>query len=765
MEPKAHHSSHLHVTGTATFIDDIIQPANALQGYVVTSEIAYGQIKSIDIQEALKTQGVVSILSFKDIPGINQMGPLRDDEPILAESTIEFYGQALFLIAATSIDIALKAAQIIKIETEPLPPILTIEEAMDKGWQMHPTLTIERGNITKAFSESDFCIEDELTSGGQEHWYLETQIAAAIPFEDNTFKVYSSTQHPAETQTLIAQALGLNRNAIVVETNRLGGGFGGKETQANMVAIWASLLANATRQPVKIRLNRIQDQSITGKRHPFKIKFKVGFNNQGIIHAYHVHFHANAGYSLDLTLPVLARARTHAENAYFIPNIKIESTPWKTNLPSNTAFRGFGAPQAIYAIEYVIELIAKQLKIDPAEVRFRNFYKELTNNVTPYGQMVENNQLQNIYKQLIAKSGYSTRCKEIDIFNSNNEYKKRGVATVPVKFGISFNTPFLNQAGALVNIYTDGSVLINHGGIEMGQGIHSKIAIVASKELGIPINKIKISSTTTATIPNTSATAASSGTDLNGMATYKALQIIKRRLGEYLNKKWDLNLKDEKFADYFIYNDRSVSDPRNTVNTISFSELVKEAYLSCISLSAQGYYVTPGLHFDREKQQGHPFHYFTCGMSVSEVEVDLLTGNIEIIRTDILHDAGNSIHPEIDKGQIAGAFIQGSGWCTTEELKWNDFGKLLTNSPDTYKIPGVRNIPETLNIALLTDSPNPQTIHNSKAIGEPPFIYGLSVFFAVNNAINSINASYNDKLLMIPATNEKILQVIVQLIK
>lgn len=754
MNKTVHESGQLHVTGHAKYIDDINVPANTLTGYVVTSKVAAGVLTSFNTHKALAIPGVHAVLAYTDIPGHNQMGAIVKDEPILVGHEIQFIGQALFLIAANSEQLAKQAEKALDIVVEEKEPVLTIQAAQKKDLKIAPTLTMERGNPEKAFKQCAHVLEDTITSGAQEHWYLETQVALAIPGEEDDMKVYSSTQHPSETQTLIAEALGLGKHQVEVETRRLGGAFGGKETQANMIAIWSSLLANKTQKPVKIRLFRDDDQKMTGKRHPFVSTYKIGFDELGKINAYQVHFHANAGYSADLSMPILARARTHADNAYFIPNIKIESTAWRTNLPSNTAFRGFGAPQSIFTIESAIEKIAQHLNKDAAEIRYLNFYRENSFNITPFDEVVENNRLMPIWNKLIKTSDYFERRKKVGAFNKTNKYTKRGISLIPVKFGISFNTPHLNQAGALINIYTDGTVLVNHGGIEMGQGLHTKIKQVVALELGIGKEQVKINATNTSKVPNTSATAASSGTDLNGMAAKNATDKLKKRITKFLANKWSKsNPEIPTKPKNIVFKEGIISDVLNPERNLTFHEVINELYLNRISLSAQGFYSTPNLHFDRKKQKGRPFHYFAFGMSISEVELDLLTGMHRILRTDILHDAGSSINKHIDIGQIQGAFVQAVGWCTTEECKWDNKGNLLNHSPDTYKIPGIRDIPEVFNVELLENMPNPNTIKKSKAVGEPPFIHGLSVLFALQEAINTKG---NRIQLPIPATHEKI---------
>ncbi len=534
-----HESAHLHVTGKAQYIDDVNLPANALYGVALYSPIARGIIKKLNYDEALQMPGVVTIIDFSQIPGHNQMGAVIHDEPVLAENQVEFMGQAICLIAAKSRKQGIEATRKIILEIEEQSPVLTIEDSMKQGWQLQPTTKMEMGNIEEGFKNCPYIIEDTVISGAQEHWYLETQAAIALPGENGDIKIFSSTQHPSEVQSLVAEVLGLSKHKVELETRRLGGAFGGKETQAAPVAIWAALLAHKTGCPVKFRLTRDEDQKITGKRHPFKSQYKIGFDNDGHILAYHVQFHANAGYSTDLSMAILSRARCHAENSYFIPNIRIESTAWKTNLPSNTAFRGFGAPQGILAIESAIERIALFLKKDAAEIRHLNFYQPEIKNITPYQQLVENNPIETIWNQLMESSGYHFRRKAIEHFNKQSTLKKRGIALIPVKFGISFNTPFLNQAGALVNIYTDGSVLVNHGGIEMGQGLYTKIRQVVMSELGINEDSIRINATNTSKVPNTSATAASTGSDMNGMAVKNAIDQLKDRINKFLQDYWN----------------------------------------------------------------------------------------------------------------------------------------------------------------------------------------------------------------------------------
>ena len=757
---KIHESSILHTTGKAIYIDDIAEMPELLHARVYTSKVAAGKIISYDIEKARAVDGVHVVLCYKDIPGENQMGPVVKDEPILAIDKVEFVGQAIFILAAKTEEIADYALSLIKIDIKEEKPILTIEEAIIKGNLLHPERKIECGSIDKAFYESKNTIKGSLRTGAQEHWYLETQISLVVPGEGKELKVYCSTQHPSETQELVAEAIGVSKHEVEVEVRRMGGAFGGKETQANHIAIWAALLSNATHKPVKLRLYRDEDQIMTGKRHPFLINYKAAFNNDGLLSAVDIELNTNAGYASDVTMPILERALFHADNAYFIPNMRIIGKAWRTNTASNTAFRGFGAPQAMAAIETIIDRIARVLKMDAVEIRHKNFYGTTENNITPYGQIVENNRLEVIWKTLSQSSEYFSRRKAVNEFNKENEYIKRGLAASPVKFGISFTTAFLNQAGALVNIYKDGSVLVNHGGIEMGQGLHTKMQQIASEELGVSFKNIKVSATSTAKVPNTSATAASSGADMNGMAVKDAVAKLKKRIGgvvaDYFREHFSSHCKNEEI----VFQDDKVFDETNHENSILFKDAVLKTYLERVSLSATGFYRTPGIYYNIEKGKGNPFYYYAFGMAVSEVEIDLFTGQHKILRTDILHDAGKSINEALDIGQVEGGFIQGVGWCTTEECKWDKKGNLLNHSPDTYKIPTINDIPEDFRVELLQGYPNPNTIRQSKAVGEPPFMLALSVWLAIKDAISAKSNHLIEPEFEIPATHEKIIMAL-----
>jgi len=753
-----HESAELHVTGKAVYVNDMEICGHSLFGKVVTSPYAHANIIKCDVSKAKQLRGIHAVLTFKDIPGENQMGPVFHDEPCLVEKEVTAIGQAIVLIAAENEEIALEAEKLIEITYKQLKPILDIKSAIKADKKIAPTRKIELGDAEKAFSTAKHIITGEIDTGAQEHWYLETQSALCVPGEDKEMTVYASSQNPAETQAIVAEVLGVSKKEVVCEVKRMGGAFGGKETQGNHVAAWAALLANVTRKSVMIHLFRDDDQKNTGKRHPFHSTYKIGFDNEGKILAYQVDLNADAGHAADLSMAILERSMLHAENSYFIPNVIITATAWRTNHFSNTAFRGFGGPQGIAVIEHAIDRIARFLKKDATEVRLKNFYTEKKNNITPYHQKVENVRLQVIYEKLIKSSDYFNRKKVVDAFNKKHEFVKKGISLTPIKFGISFTTAFLNQAGALVNIYRDGSVLVNHGGTEMGQGLNTKMLQVAAAELGIPADQIKVNATNTSKVPNTSATAASSGSDLNGAAVKNAIDKLKSRLSEVAFELLTNKFSSKKFSKTRIeFSDNHVFDKDFPELKLTFTELIDKAYVKQVSLSATGFYKTPDIFFDREKGIGKPFHYFAYGMAVSEVEVDVLTGSHKLSRVDILHDVGDSLNKPIDMGQVCGAFIQGVGWVTTEEIKWDESGRLITSSPDTYKIPTARDIPEIFNMELLENAANINTIRKSKAVGEPPFMLAFSVWLALRYAVAAVGDHSNDPDLSIPATNEKIL--------
>jgi xanthine dehydrogenase large subunit len=758
MSTNIHHdSAEKHVTGESVYINDMLVNEQLLLGKVVFSKQAHARIKKLNIKKALKVKGVYAVLTAKDIPGENQMGPVIHDERCLAEKEVVCIGQAVALIAAGNAEALHEAEKKIQIEYEPLDAVLDIETAIEKNTLLAPPRKIERGDVEEAMKNAPHVIKGELKTGAQEHWYLETQTALAVPGEGKEMMIHASSQNPAETQAIVAEVLGIQKNDVEVEVKRMGGGFGGKETQGNHVAAWAALLANATRRPVKIHLFRDDDQIMTGKRHRYISKYEIGFDQEGQILAYKVDFNADAGCATDLSMAILERATLHADNAYYLPAVRITGKAWRTNLPSNTAFRGFGGPQGMAVIENAIDKIARFLHQEPAEIRWKNFYKTENNFHTPYGQKVENNRLYLMYDKIMQSSEYVKRKKEIGLFNKENEFYKRGIALTPVKFGISFTTSFLNQAGALVNIYTDGTVLVNHGGTEMGQGLHTKILQIASAELGVTPDRVKVNATNTSKVPNTSPTAASSGSDINGMAVKNAIDTIKSRLTEIVIPEFEKRFQEKAEKENIVFENNFIFDKTDPHRKISFNELVQAAYVKQVSLSSTGFYRTPDIYFDREKGQGNPFYYFSYGMAVSEVEIDVLTGQHKLLRTDIVHDVGDSINEGIDKGQVEGAFVQGLGWVTTEEIKWDKSGNQLTHSPDTYKIPTVSDIPADFRIELLKNVPNPGTIRRSKAVGEPPFMLALSVWLAIKDAISAVADHKEEPEFSLPATYEVIL--------
>ena len=755
---QPHDSAETHVTGASVFIEDMPVNNQLLYGKVVYSKHAHALIWGIDVSKGLTVQGVHCILTAKDIPGENQMGPVIHDEPCLAEREVTFIGQAIALIAAETEAAALEAEKLITIGYEPLPAILDLAEAIALDNILAPVRTIERGDAEGALRTAPHLLRGELVTGAQEHWYLETQTALAIPGEGREMMMHASSQNPAETQAIVAEILGIQKNEVEVEVKRIGGAFGGKETQGNHVAAWAALLANAAGRPVKIHLFRDDDQIMTGKRHRFLSKYEIGFDSRGLIQAYKVELNADGGSSTDLSRAILERAMLHADNAYYLPNVSITGKAWKTNLPSNTAFRGFGGPQGMAVIENAIDHIARFLKKDAADVRCLNFYRSDEHNLTPYGEKVENNHLFRIFDKLTDSSSYQLRRQEINRFNHENEFVKKGLALTPVKFGISFTTSFLNQAGALVNIYTDGTVLVNHGGTEMGQGLHAKILRIASASLGISPGKVRVNATNTSKVPNTSPTAASSGSDLNGMAVKNAIDLIKERLGILAVAELSARYPGPGFSPgNLVFRNNCIFDKEHPLYKIPFDQLCSLAHVNQVSLSATGFYKTPGVFFDRETGQGSPFFYYAYGMAVSEVIIDTLTGAHRLLRSDILHDVGDSLNEGIDKGQVEGGFIQGVGWCTTEEIKWDKLGNLLTHSPDTYKIPTINDIPRDFRVGFLQDVPNQGTIRRSKAVGEPPFMLGLSVWLAIKDAISAMDDHETEPEFSLPATGEVIL--------
>ena len=756
-----HESAIKHVSGQSIYVDDLPKPQGLLVAHVYFSPYARARILSYDLTKAKAISGVKAILTAKDIPGHNDIAPFTKDEPLLAEDEVFTEGQAIFLIVAENASICREASKAIQIEFEKKEPILSIQEAI-QAQSFHTTPhIIQRGiHIETALESADFRFQGKVINGGQDHFYLETQCALAIPQEDECFLVYSSTQHPSEVQAKVAEILDIGRHQVVVESGRMGGGFGGKETQAAHYGALASLGAYHTGRPVKLWLNRDQDMVMTGKRHPFFSSFDAGFSKDGKIVAIEVKTYSNGGWACDLSGAILDRCMFHLDGSYWIPNLRFEGRVCKTNLPSNTAFRGFGGPQGALIIEEILNQASDHLGLDPTEMKFLNFYEPFDPNqavegqksITPYGQIVKNNRLHRIYEELMTSSHYQVRKAEIDQWNATHRYLKKGIAFQPVKFGISFTNSMLNQAGALVLIYADGTIQLNHGGTEMGQGLYLKMLVICAHELGVPMSKIRHMKTATDKVPNTSATAASSGADLNGQAVKHACDQLKERLKPLACKMLGINQDD---ASKIIFENQLIFHQSNPHHSIRFEQLIGQAYVEQISLSAVGYYRTPNIHYDRNAGKGKPFHYFAFGGSVTEVEVNVLTGEHRVLRADILHDAGHSLVPNIDIGQVQGAYIQGLGWLTREELYWNQDGILKTHSPDTYKIPTLGDAPLHFHVRLLDVTENvDDTIHGSKAVGEPPFLHGIGVLGAIRHAIGGRVE------LGVPATPEAVLKAL-----
>ena len=754
-ETRPHESGIKHVSGRAYYTDDIPEPLETLYGAIGWSKKAHAIIKKINLDEVVKSAGVIAVVTGKDIVGRNDVGPVYDGDPIFPKKA-EYYGQPLFAVAAKTTELARKAVLKAKISYKTLKPIITIQNALKKKSFVLKEKIIKKGEALKAIENSVNRLKGNFTTGSQEHFALEGQTAFVIPEEDNDFKVFSSTQHPSETQQIIAKMLNQKSNTITVETRRIGGGFGGKETQSFIFAAICTLLAKKTKHPVKLRMDRDDDIIITGKRHDFYSEYEVGFDELGVIKGLKLKLASRCGISPDLSEAINERALLHIDNAYYLENVLVENYLCKTNTASNTAFRGFGGNQGMMAIENIIDHIATSLKKDSAEIRRRNFYQKRKKNITHYNMKIEDNVIQEIFDQLIKSSNYKSRQLSIKKFNKGNKYIKKGIALTPVKFGISFTTWHLNQAGALVHIYcNDGSVHVNTGAIEMGQGTYTKIAQLAANAFGLPFNKIKVSATRTDKVPNTSASAASSTTDLNGAAALNAISKIKQNLASFVKRKYKIKNGEAVYENGMI---------KFKGKSFKFNTLIKEAYLNRVSLSSSGFYTTPKIYFDKKTFKGRPFLYFCYGAAVSEVVIDTLTGENKIIRADILHDAGKAINPAIELGQIEGGFVQGAGWLTMEEVKWKSNGQLTTHSPSTYKIPAASDMPEKFNVEIFKKGKNNENVINkSKTTGEPPLMNAMSVFFAIKNAIASIGNYNMTPILDAPATPEKILMSINQL--
>ncbi|GFE51027.1 xanthine dehydrogenase molybdopterin binding subunit [Roseobacter cerasinus] len=756
-KPLPHDAAALHVTGAARYVDDIPLPKGALHLAFGLSEVASGVLTHMDLDAVRSAPGVQAVLTAEDLPFDNDVSPSIHDEPLLATGTVHYVGQPLFVVAATSHLAARRAARLGRIEIAETAPILTIEDALAQNSRFEDGPRVYgRGDVEASIAGAPHQISGQLHVGGQEHFYLEGQAALALPQEGGDMVVMSSTQHPTEIQHKVAEALGVPMHSVRVETRRMGGGFGGKESQGNALAVACAVVARATGRPCRMRYDRDDDMVITGKRHDFRIDYTVGFDDDGAVLGIDFTHYARCGWAQDLSLPVADRAMLHADNAYFLPAVRITSHRLKTNTQSATAFRGFGGPQGMLGVERVMDHIAQHLRCDPLAVRRRNFYAsggdisgQKKRNVTPYGQEVEDFILPEMVDALTVSSGYEARRRAVADWNAQNEVLKRGIALTPVKFGISFTLTHLNQAGALVHVYQDGSIHLNHGGTEMGQGLFQKVAQVAADRFGVDLAQVKITATDTGKVPNTSATAASSGSDLNGMAVKVACDTIRDRMADLLAERCQCTAAQVVFREGQVQAGGA---------SYGFAEVAQMAYQARVSLSSTGFYKTPKVKWDRIKGEGRPFFYFAYGAAVTEVVVDTLTGENRILRADILHDVGASLNPSLDIGQIEGGYVQGAGWLTTEELVWDDKGRLRTHAPSTYKIPACSDRPDVFNVALWDGENREETIYRSKAVGEPPLMLGISAYSALCDAVQACGPVYAD--LQTPATAEAVLAAI-----
>jgi xanthine dehydrogenase large subunit len=752
----AHESASLHVTGSAHYTDDIPEPAGALHGAIGTLGLAHARIDSLNLEAVRASPGVIDVLVAADLPGANNYGGIVHDDPLLADGETHYDGQPLFLVLATSHRAARVAARRAMVSSTALPAILTIEQAIAASSWVLPPVEVSRGDAMGALDAAPRRLQGRSVVGGQDHFYLEGQVSLAVPLDDGGMVVHSSTQHPTEMQHIVAEALGVPSAWVRVECRRMGGGFGGKESQPALLSALAAVAARRSGRAVKIRLDRDDDMTITGKRHPFEADWSVGFDDDGHLLALDVTLASDCGYSADLSGPVNDRAVCHVDNAYWLPHLRIRSLRCRTNTVSNTAFRGFGGPQGMFVIEEVIDAVARALGRDALAIRRLNLYGTDERNETHYGQLIHDNVLPVLLDRLEATSDYAGRRAEIAAFNARGGIVRRGLALTPVKFGISFNALHLNQAAALLHLYADGSLLLNHGGTEMGQGLFTKVAQVVAREFDIEVARVRVSATDTAKVPNTSATAASSGSDLNGMAAREACIALKTRLADFLAGDWGVATDTIAWRDGGAH-----SIDGGITRSMPLAELARRAYMARVSLSAQGFYRTPDIHWDAAAFRGRPFYYFAYGAAVVEVAIDTLTGEHRMLSVDILHDVGTSLNPAIDIGQIEGGFVQGAGWLTSEALVRDSHGRLATHAPSTYKIPTAGDLPTRWRIDLLADSPNRSpTIHRSKAVGEPPLMLAFAVYHALRDAIASLAPDGIPVALTAPATPESVLQAV-----
>ncbi len=764
-----HESAIAHVTGNAVYVDDIAEVKGTLYAAPILSSVAHGKLMGVDAAPALAMPGVRGVVLAADIPGHRMLASFIGDEPIFAQGTVQFIGQVIGLVVADSVMQARRAAHKVKLDIEKLPAILTPQAALEAQSFVLAPVVVKRGDAAQALQRAPHTLSGTLDVGGQEHFYLEGQVAYALPQEQDQWVVYSSTQHPGEVQHWVAHALGLDNHAVRVECRRMGGGFGGKETQAGHLAVWAALAAHKLGKPVKLRLDRDDDFMVTGKRHPFHYRYTAGFDDSGLLCGLDLTMAVNCGFSADLSGPVADRAIFHSDNAYFLEDVAITSYRCKTNTQSHTAFRGFGGPQGMVVIEAILGDIARTLGLDPLAVRRRNLYSEALTaaragvpaqprNTTHYQMRVEDNILLPLLQSLEDSSHYQKRRRTIAAWNAANPVLKRGIALTPVKFGISFTATLFNQAGALVHVYLDGSVQVNHGGTEMGQGLHTKVAQIVADELGIPLSRVLATASDTSKVPNASATAASAGTDLNARAAQFAARHVRDNLAQFVCGL------DGCGAGAVTFGNGQVSTPKATR---SFDAVVQAAYANRIQLWSDGFYRTPKIHYDKTTLTGRPFYYFAYGAACTEVVVDTLTGESRVLAVDILHDVGRSINPAIDIGQIEGGFIQGMGWLTTEELVWNEQGALTTHAPSTYKIPATGDTPAHFKVSLWPEPNREDNVFGSKAVGEPPFMLALSVYEALRDAVSHARAAAQGTPpertpahLTAPATPENLLRAI-----
>jgi len=752
-----HESADKHVSGEAVYVDDRLEFPNQLHVYARQSDRAHARIVRIDTSPCYEIPGVAIAITKDDVPGQLDIGPVVAGDPLLADGKVEYVGQVVLAVAADSLETARKAAMAAIVEYEDLEPVLDVVEAYRKKHFVLASHTHRIGDSASKLASAPRRLQGTLHIGGQEHFYLETQISSVMPTEDGGMLVYTSTQNPTEVQKLVAEVLGVPMNKIVIDMRRMGGGFGGKETQAAGPACLCAVIAHLTGRPTKMRLPRMEDMSMTGKRHPFYVEYDVGFDDDGLLHGIEMDLAGNCGYSPDLSGSIVDRAMFHSDNAYFLGNATINGHRCKTNTASNTAYRGFGGPQGMVAIEEVMDAVARSLGKDPLEVRKLNYYGKTERNVTHYHQTVEHNVIHEMTAELEESAEYAKRRREIIEFNQKSPVLKKGLAMTPVKFGISFTATFLNQAGALIHIYTDGSIHLNHGGTEMGQGLNTKVAQVVAEVFQVDIERIQITATNTDKVPNTSPTAASSGADLNGMAAKNAAETIKQRLVDFLVREYKVTPEDVEFRNGQV---------RVRDHFLSFEEMIQKAYFGQVSLSSTGFYRTPKIYYDRDKAAGRPFYYYAYGVACVEVLVDTLTGEYRMLRGDILHDVGDSLNPAIDIGQVEGAFVQGMGWLTMEELVWNAKGKLMTNGPASYKIPAIADMPIDLRVKLVENRKNPEdTVFHSKAVGEPPFMLGIAAWCALKDAVASLADYKVQPQIDAPATPERVLWGVEQMRK